>query len=120
MSLRAHIQRESRDNFLNTFAKLFDLRDREVRGDNNKFVARITRQEIILAQLAVHQVCDFAQHAISDLVSERVVNQFEAVEIQHDHLERMVGTSGPRDLFLEPKLQTTSVWQTRKLIGQRV
>src|ERR1041385_685525 len=90
-------------------------------GDNgDEFIAGIASQEVVLAQLALNQAGDFAQHSIAETMSKRVVNELEVVEVEHDQLEWSSGALGARDFFFETKMQAARIRQTGKGIRVRV
>src|SRR6266851_9382809 len=114
--ISTNVQRKIGHNCFDAFAQLVDLRTFEAGNDRYKFIAGVTCQKIVFAQLTMDQARDLTQHAVADLVSERVVDQLEMIEVQHDYLERLSGTLGTRDFFLKTNVQTARVRQTSQRI----
>ena len=53
-------------------------------------------------------------------MTKRIVNQFELVEVKHDHLEGAVGAPRARDFFFEPNMKTARIRQPGERIGERI
>src|ERR1043166_625213 len=103
-------ERELRDRSLDARAELLDLSAHHFLDQRDELIATVTREEIILAQLPLDQMGDFAEHLVAGLMTVAVVNVLELVEVEHDDLERPIGATRTRRFFFKPQREITSVW----------
>src|SRR4029079_12188659 len=73
----ANLERKLRHGSLDAIPQLFDLRSHELLHDSDKLIARVARQEVVLAQLRLNYSAHLAQHLVAGFVTKRVVDQFE-------------------------------------------
>ena len=84
--------------------------------DHNEFVAADPRDLVARIDDGFDPLADLLEHGIAGLMSERVVDVLEAIEIDQDQRDDLAGTGDAPELLLEQLDQGVAVPQ----IGERV
>ena len=71
------------------------------RKDHRELLATVAGEVVGLAGAAAQHACDRAQHVVSALVADGVVDRLEVVEVHHQQAEVLAVASGAFDLGLE-------------------
>ncbi len=87
-----------------------------LRQQNRKLVAAETRHGVAFAHTARQSLGDRLQHSIACGVAERVVDGFEAIEIEQEHGLHLIVAAGHRDRLFQTIFEEHLVGQ----VGQRV
>ena len=86
---------------------------------HREFVAADARDEAALAERLPETLRDFAQHAVADVVAQRVVDFLEAAQVEHEQRERRRERSGV-ERALEMRQQRGAVRQAGQRIVRRL
>ena len=84
--------------------------------DDRELVAAVARRDVRRAQRRADELRRPGQDPVAEQVAERVVDQLEVVEVEHQHAQRAAAALGPDDLLAEALVQEPVVVEA----GQRV
>ena len=79
---------------------------------HGEFIAADARDEAAVAERALEALRDFAQQAIANLVSERVVDLLEAAQVEHQQSDARRSGSRSRARFRDGRAARRD-WATR-------
>ena len=97
-----------------------DSRDLGVSGtgqDQNELVAALARDEIARAQGLFQSRRDFGQHTVPGIVPEGLVDQLEAVEVEHQHRQRVLRGEGTRAMLIELAGEQHAIGEPGQLVA---
>ena len=89
------------------------------RQAQHEFIAAETGYTIAFTQTLLQAICHQLQHAITDLVSERIVDVLEMIQIDEEHRHLRLTAVRLRHSLLDPVLQKQAVRQSGKRIVMR-
>ena len=96
------------------------VREVDVFGDDDELVAADARGGVAHTQHRGHPVGDGQQDAITGLMSQAVVDDFEAVKVAEQDRDRLVRPCRPGQRVIEPVEQQDPVGQPGQLIMRRL
>ena len=85
-------------------------------GDHDELVAADSGNGVALAQDRLEASCERLQHVVAGVMAAHVVDVLEAVEVDDDHGERLVGAPRPAECLLDAVLEEHAVGEP----GERV
>ena len=88
-----------------------------VRQDHGELLAAVAGGEVGFARAAAQDFGDVAQHLVAALVTDRVVDRLEAVEVHHEQAELGVVALGARHLERQRLLEAAVVEQPGEAVG---
>ena len=88
-------------------------------GDNDKFVAALSRHQVSLAHDALEAAGDLGQHLVAGVMPNRIVDVLEVVDVDEQHAE--TDRLAPRavDLDFQPFVERHAIRQAGERIGHR-
>ncbi len=89
------------------------------RQQDGEFVTAHARHRIDVAQFAAQARRDLLQQQVADLVTQRIVDVLEAVEIHQQQGERPVVALGLFDRLLQTLMKQRAVWKLGQRVGKR-
>ena len=98
------------EHFLRDARRTFDVGQR--RNDDDELVAAEPRDRLCLAQQVHEALGNPCQQLVSGIVTESVVDQFEAVEIEKEHCRVLAVASGFGDCLADAVLEQGAVRQS--------
>ena len=88
----------------------------DFRKQDHEFIAALTADGVRTANAAISRLRHGLQQLVADRMPQRVVDVFEAIEIEEQHGQPVAVAPGQRDRLGEPVVQQHAVGQ----VGQKV
>ncbi len=85
---------------------------------HRELVATEPRHESVGPDRLAQPRSEIAQHLIAEVVTERVVDLLEAIEVEQHHAERLLALPRGRDPLVEPSPEPLAVGQPGQLVGR--
>ena len=89
-----------------------------LRQNQHKLIAAQARRGINSTQLLTKALGQPAQRRVAGVVTYRIVQLLEPVEIEHYQRQRLVRTSGHQQIFIKLRLERTAIVATGQRVGE--
>ena len=87
---------------------------------HHELLAAVPNRQVDRSDVAREQAGEGLQHLVADGVAVLVVDQLEAVEVEVDDRERLVGPLGPAELALQQVVEEAAVGQPGEVVVERL